>query len=130
MRVLPCFALLFLLFMKFIGLNPCSVAQRGRLEEISSRFASADIILLAGAWFRSRMGLRHEFFFYSKHMCVHSWYIQAAFTNRSAGVSVLLRKGFMNKSHIANISLPDKMLVGGLAVQVKSNLIDIKFTSH
>ena len=106
--------------------NPMSLVAAGRLIEIDKATKHAHIVCMPGTRLRCNGDYKCNDVKLKHHIAYNFGYKPGAFTNKSAGVTVLLRKDWFKSKHLRAVTLPPVALAGrGGAIRVKSGRFDL-----
>ena len=114
--------------MRIVVYNPLTLRSPYRANDISEAMPTADIVLLAGTQIREDCtdvgSVRKERL--ENHVALHWGYGRGRHTNKSTGVSVLLRSNWLGFDDIASISVAPAALRGRAGtVRLVTRVLDV-----
>ena len=106
--------------------NVASLLKVYRIAQISNRFAQTALVALQGTRIPAR-GLPHSGETTSDHFIVHAGWQRGAYTNKFAGVCLLIHNKKFSPKNLKQISVPPPALQGrGLAVTLVRGALRLK----
>ena len=109
-----------------VSWNPCSLAEEGRMEEIDQEFRNTDIVILTGTGRKAMLDLPSWQQQLPHHKVHHvGWSRKEEYSNKSAGVAIMLGKRLFRGSHTLRYDLGPQCLAGrALSIRAKGPTYD------
>ena len=109
-----------------VSWNPCSLAEEGRMEQIDMTFKNTDIVILTGTGRKAMLDLpawQQQMTDHKVHLV--GWNKKEDFSNKSAGVAIMLGKKLFRGSHTLRYDVGPQCLAGRvLSIRAKGPRYD------